>query len=164
MYHEQNRSNAQQLDPMHSLICIPCPDSQWNAQNSTEWQAQRLEPATPPLRLVEQRQFPQQYVLTHPPFTQTLIICCLTSQLPARHNHSYGNELSLLPTASTSITSLKGLFPTSTLANIYLALYHTPLHDLLAIAGDTWVFGRKITPRSAFDSAQLRLKSWYVYS
>ena len=60
----------------------------------------------------------------------------------------------------SSIMSLQTLFPTSPLAHSYLALNHTPLHDLLAIAGDTWVFGKKITPPEAFHSAQSRLKQW----
>jgi hypothetical protein len=41
-----------------------------------------------------------------------------------------------------------------------LALHYTPLYDLLAIAGDTWVFAQKITPPSKFHSAQSRLKTW----
>ena len=52
------------------------------------------------------------------------------------------------------------LLPNSPQAHTYLALYHTPLHDLLAIAGDTWVFAQKITPPSAFHAAQSRLKTW----
>jgi len=51
-------------------------------------------------------------------------------------------------------------FPTSPLAQSYLALSYTPLHDLLAIAGDTWIFGKKITPPSAFHEASKRLKMW----
>jgi hypothetical protein len=51
-------------------------------------------------------------------------------------------------------------FPASTLAQIYLALSYTPLQDLLAIAGDTWIFGKKITPPSAFHDASIRLKAW----
>jgi hypothetical protein len=44
--------------------------------------------------------------------------------------------------------------------NAFLTFYYIPLQDLLAITGDTWVFGRKITPASALHAAQIRLKMW----
>jgi hypothetical protein len=47
----------------------------------------------------------------------------------------------------------------SSLVHAFLALYNTPLHDLLAVVGDTWVFGEKLPPQP-FSSAQSRLKSW----
>jgi hypothetical protein len=58
------------------------------------------------------------------------------------------------------IESFMSLFPTSPLAHTYLSLYHTPLYSLLAIACDTWVFGKKITPPSAFYAQQACLKIW----
>ncbi|KAK3906739.1 hypothetical protein C8A05DRAFT_11542 [Staphylotrichum tortipilum] len=56
------------------------------------------------------------------------------------------------------------LFPTCPVANTYLALHHTPLHDLLAVAGDTWVFTQKVVVANSFDEQQARLKLWATSS
>ncbi|KAM7198635.1 putative transcription factor TDA9 [Rhypophila sp. PSN 637] len=45
-------------------------------------------------------------------------------------------------------------------ANTYLALHHTPLHDLLAVGGDSWVFSQKVLPATSFHEHQKRLKLW----
>jgi hypothetical protein len=42
----------------------------------------------------------------------------------------------------------------------YLALHHTPLHDLLAVSGDTWIFSQKVLPATSFLEHQRRLKLW----
>lgn len=92
-------------------------------------------------------------------FTQSLLICFMATRLPIRENPNCPNPF--LPHAPDSgLANLMDSFPTSSLAQTYLALHHTPLHDLLAIAGDTWIFGQKVTPPSAFHDAQLRLKTW----
>ena len=52
------------------------------------------------------------------------------------------------------------LFTTSPRANTYLALHHTPLHSLLAVSGDTWIFSRKVLPAASFLEYQKRLRGW----
>jgi hypothetical protein len=51
------------------------------------------------------------------------------------------------------------LYGNCALTNTYLTLRYTPLHDLLAVSGDTWVLGRKLDP-AAFAESQRRLKEW----
>lgn len=51
-------------------------------------------------------------------------------------------------------------FQTSSLALTYLMLHHTPLNDLLAISGDTWVFSVKVSSPTAFQISQTRLRIW----
>jgi hypothetical protein len=156
IYHEQKRSDVH-VDEAASMLCLPCQDSIWNASSAEEWQAASADYTVQHLPLIEQ-DLSSQYV-SGSPFTQCLYICSLATRLPPRSDPTYPNEF--LPTSMDStIISLRTLFPTSPLAHSYLALYHTPLFDLLAIAGDTWVFGKKITPPSAFHSAQSRLKIW----
>lgn len=46
------------------------------------------------------------------------------------------------------------------IANVYVALRHTPLHDLLAVSGDSWVFSQKVLGAPAFLEHQKRLKAW----
>jgi hypothetical protein len=95
------------------------------------------------------------------PFAQCLLICSLATRLPVRDDPTYPNYVPL-NSMDDATMSLQTLFPTSPLAHSYLALNHTPLHDLLAIAGDTWVFGKKITPPEAFHSAMSRVKQWSI--
>lgn len=48
----------------------------------------------------------------------------------------------------------------SPLANVYLALHHTPLHDLLAVSGDSYVFCQKVLNAPTFMEHQKRLRAW----
>lgn len=52
------------------------------------------------------------------------------------------------------------LFIKCPVGNTYLALHHTPLQDLLAVGGDSWVFAQKVLPASSFQEHQKRLKLW----
>lgn len=156
MYHEQKLLNMS-LEEATSMLCIPCQDSIWNAPFAEEWQAQSVD-SVQHLPLFEQ-DLSSQYVVGSSPFTQRLYICSLATRLPPRDDPTYPSDF-LPHSMNGAVMSLRTLFPTSPLAQSYLALHHTPLHDLLAIAGDTWVFGKKITPPSAFHSAQSRLKIW----
>lgn len=44
--------------------------------------------------------------------------------------------------------------------NIYVALHHTPLHDLLAVSGDSWKFSQKVLGAPTFAEHKKRLKAW----
>lgn len=45
-------------------------------------------------------------------------------------------------------------------ANVYLALHHTPLHDLLAVSGESWLFSQKVLEKSSFTGNKRRTKAW----
>lgn len=157
MYHQQCRYKAP-TDDLRFLLCLPARDHFWSARNAAEWLAQQPDHQSQPLRLFEQ-ELSTQGVLNTSSFAQSLLICWLTSDLPSREDSTYRNDI-LPRLIHPSIEKLVTLFPNSIQVHTYLALYHTPLHDLLAIAGDTWVFAQKITPPSAFRAAQSRLKVW----
>lgn len=157
MYHQQCRFKAA-TDESRFLICLPAQDHVWNARNASEWLAQRSDHQIQPLRLFEQDLSTQDFLNTSS-FTQSLLICWLASNLPPREDPTYPNDF-LPHSMHPTIENFMALLPNSLQAHTYLALYHTPLHDLLAIAGDTWVFAQKITPPSAFHAAQSRLKTW----
>lgn len=74
-------------------------------------------------------------------------------------------------TSSYAARVLKGMKPDDRLChlfslasavtpNIYVALYHTPLHDLLAVSGETWVLSQKVIRSLTFVEHQKRLKAW----
>lgn len=158
MYHQQSRTRASR-ENIKSLVCLPCPDSLWNVGTPTEeWQAQRSEYIPQPLHLIEQ-DLPLQPIINTNSFTQSLIICWFAAKLPHRDDPRYPNNFapgSIHPDLQTFMN----IFPASPQTLTYLALYNTPLHSILAVAGDTWVFAQKITPPSEFHDAQTRLKIW----
>ncbi len=55
---------------------------------------------------------------------------------------------------------ISALFDGCPMANTYLAMQHTPLHDLLAVSGDSWVFSQKVLPVNSFLEHKKRLKQW----
>ena len=161
MCHQQPRSKAIR-DNSQPLIHMPCPESIWDATNALDWEILRSNYIVQPLHLLE-GELSSQYVLNLSPFPQSLLICWFAAQLPAREDLQYPDDFHFLPQSTNSnagIDNFMSLFHTSPLAHTYLSLYHTPLHSLLAIACDTWVFGKKITPPSAFHAAQACLKIW----
>jgi hypothetical protein len=155
LFHEQNRSSTHFAD-ISSILLLPCPDDIWNANCTLDWQARYVGHVSQPLHLFEQD---MKSIATRSSFTYGLVSSYLASKLPPRDDPKYPNKTSR-DRVPLTVTHLRDTFPTSPEAHIYLALYHTPLHDLLAIAGDTWVFGKKLTPPCAFRSAQARLKTW----
>lgn len=157
IYHQQPRSRAPR-DESSSLLCLPCSDELWNASNPSEWQAQSPDLAISPLRLFEQHIAPGSSICSWS-FTQFLNISWFASRLPPREDPSYPNE-HFPQSIHPDVENFVDLFSNSPLTHSYLVFYYTPLHSLLAIAGDTWVFAQKITPPSAFQTAQNRLKQW----
>ena len=154
MYHQQPRFKT----PTESrfLVCVPAQDHVWNARNASEW-LQFDDHHVQPQRLSEQ-DLSTRAILNASSFTQSLVICWLASDLRLREDSTHPTEC--IPQMNPAFGKLIDIFPNSPQVNTYLALYNTPLHDLLAIAGDTWVFAQKITPPSAFHDAQSRLKTW----
>ncbi|KAH8685999.1 hypothetical protein BGZ60DRAFT_511139 [Tricladium varicosporioides] len=158
LYHQQPRSKVLG-GILHPALSYPCAERLWNARTATEWQSLQSEHA------YEQRPFNlldldlSQQPRLESPFSQTLLICSLTTQFPTRQEPIYSNHFNprLL---DSGLGNLTAHFPTNLLAQTYLALYHTPLLDLLAIAGDTWIFSQKVTPPAKYCDHLRRLKSW----
>ncbi|KAL2149160.1 hypothetical protein VTH82DRAFT_8508 [Thermothelomyces myriococcoides] len=64
------------------------------------------------------------------------------------------------PSSFDAEERINALYPDCPVANTYLALHHTPLRDLLAVSGDSWVFSQKVLPATSFHEHQRRLKIW----
>ncbi|KAI0141688.1 hypothetical protein GGR57DRAFT_401098 [Xylariaceae sp. FL1272] len=59
-----------------------------------------------------------------------------------------------------STRRISTLFPDSPVAHTYLALHFTPLRDLLAVSGDSWLFAQKVTEQQSFRKHQSHLGDW----
>src|SRR3569833_404750 len=130
---------------------------------------------------------------TYSVFDRQLILAAAAARLPRRHpqaagpgsNHPHLPPLSaggaeqhqlqhelqhqqqqqqLLQTGHPSEVAIARGFPDSPIANTYLALHHTPLLDLLAVSGDSWVFSHKVLPEGSFLEHKKRLKTWAAAS
>ncbi|KAH7030750.1 uncharacterized protein B0I36DRAFT_348939 [Microdochium trichocladiopsis] len=55
---------------------------------------------------------------------------------------------------------LQRLFSWSPMASTYTALSYTPLHDLLAVSGDSWIFATKVLTTEQYHKHKTRLQLW----
>jgi hypothetical protein len=162
VYHEQPTTRCTQK--LQCLPWLPCPEDIWEATSATTWASrlsehralQATRVGDPFLANISSNDLRQM-----PPFSQSILLCAQFSKLPTRHDVKYPNDYiphSMHPDLATLIQE----FNFNPKTEAFLFFYHTPLQDLLAISGDTWVFSRKITPASAFHASQFRLKTWSV--
>ncbi|RDW61082.1 hypothetical protein BP6252_12465 [Coleophoma cylindrospora] len=156
IYLEQQRVLGSSADAMAAMMIMPSSDAQWNAPDASQWKA--LASASSPYMLpytLSDEGICSSFMDGRHTFGQTLIICSFASQLPRRHG-AEDTQCS----DSLANSQLLSLSKTSSLANTYLAFHYTPVHDLLAVAGESWVFARKLTASSTFTAAQARIRSW----
>ena len=158
LYLEQSRLKTDS-ESMDALLVLPCSGAIWSATDISEWHSRRSQCTIQPLRLIQQQLLSSSTCTSaESPFSEFLLICSFAARLPVRKDNVLPE---FIPTAiHPAVNDLTRLFPASLAAHIYLALHYTPLRDLLAVAGDTWVFAKKVTPPSAFHAAQSRLKAW----
>lgn len=60
----------------------------------------------------------------------------------------------------TASDELQRLFSWSPMANTYTALSYTPLHDILAVSGDSWIFAAKVLTTERYNEHKARLQLW----
>ncbi|KAJ0107367.1 hypothetical protein J7T55_009331 [Diaporthe amygdali] len=182
LYHQQPRARDD-ID----LSTIPLTghsDTLWAAGSAIEW-ANILEtsPAASMPRFVPHpNTLKPEEVARHSCLDKMAILHAEASRLPRRQynrssneqddHHSFTADDLRTPTTASYNQSFNGahseerivhLFSMANVSpspSIYLALHHTPLHDLLAVSGDSWVFSQKVLGASTFLENQKRLKAW----
>lgn len=155
-------------------------DALWEATSADQWAATlKADPAAGrPQTLPRLDALSPDEVAQYTAFDQALILNAAALSLPRRHNprsptaqgddQIEPDDLRTPTTASYAQTiradeRLAHLFShciTGSDADVYVALSHTPLHDLLAVSGDSWVFSQKVLGRPTFIEHQKRLKAW----
>ncbi|GKT60654.1 C2H2 finger domain-containing protein [Colletotrichum tofieldiae] len=95
---------------------------------------------------------------THVPFDRAVILAFEALLLPTRDDPVQMTPSTEIPEPETF--HMASIFPDCPVANTYLALHHTPLHDLLAVSGDSWIFSQKVLQPKSFAEHQKRLKEW----
>lgn len=184
MYHQQPRARND-VDP--STIALTGPsDILWAASSADEWAATLVaHPAAGiPQYLPHPNTLTPEDVARHSYLDQVAILHAEAIRLPRRHygrptGDKDGNELDNnspvdLRTPTTAsfgqnfkdnrpedrIAHLFSKAPMGISANVYLALHYTPLHDLLAVSGDSYVFCQKVVHAPTYLEHRKRLRAW----
>ncbi|KAI3394682.1 hypothetical protein diail_2429 [Diaporthe ilicicola] len=182
LYHQQPRARDD-IDPS-TIPLTGHSDALWAAGSAIEW-ANVLETspaANVPHFIPRPNTLTPDEVARHSFLDKVAILHAEASRLPRRQYNrsstdhddqsSYTADDLRTPTTASynqnfssaySEERIVHLFSMTTASpgpSIYLALHHTPLHDLLAVSGDSWVFSQKVLGASTFLENQKRLKTW----
>ncbi|CAJ2503016.1 Uu.00g104100.m01.CDS01 [Anthostomella pinea] len=159
VYHE-NHFNLQFSTPTPPIPLTRPSVDLWAARSPEEWaallaSADPMEPATLP----EENLTPDR-IATAPPLDRGVFLASETLRLPRRASASQLDLSVPVDLSSPAAERISTLFPGHPVAATTLALHHTPLHDLLAISGDSWIFSIKMTDPTRFQQCQRRLLQW----
>ena len=94
------------------------------------------------------------------PFDASVLLAAYTLQFKPRQSPT---RVDLVPDASAvefNKIDVANLFTRSAVANTYLALHHSPLHVVLSVSGDSWVFNKKVLRKASFIQYQGQLARW----
>jgi len=155
--YEQQRCQAG-ATAENTFIKVPCPKPLWNAPTSQHWfEAMQTQDCTA-VRLVHPESMSAAEVSRLPLSAQANAGGIVFELLPSRNQV----KLSDLGHATNArlIKTLTTLFPHFIHTHSYLALYHTPLHQLLSLTGNTWLFGQKLTSHSDIDALFPAVRAW----
>ncbi|KAI0431177.1 hypothetical protein F5Y09DRAFT_355119 [Xylaria sp. FL1042] len=158
MYHE-NSTLHHFLTPTPPIPLTKHTQQLWAAPDLETWeQLVSSEPAQlDPISLADD-EISTTSVSTALPLDLLVYLASETLRLPRRSPASTMDLSADLDLDST--TRITCLFPGSAVANTYLALHYTPLRDLLAVTGDSWLFSRKILDQEDFQRRQIIVRSW----
>ncbi|OTA05933.1 hypothetical protein A9Z42_0066740 [Trichoderma parareesei] len=132
----------------------------WDAQNYQEWSSisQPAMPATVGATILET--ITAADIASIPAFDASLFLVAYVLQLPQRRSLTKINLLDDASSISMSHFRIINLFPYSPIAMSHLALHYTPLHTLLSVSGDSWVFNKKVLQATDFMEHQRQLEKW----
>lgn len=165
-YHEQRHMPVAGLDySCPSRLPIPLSSSTaplWEASTFQDWSVLRTpgNPSNPMmLRDLNLDALTSSDIALAPPFDGAILLSAYVLYLPGRHTLTQPEIIEDAATAQIE-GILARLFPTSAIANTYMALHYTPLRYLLSVSGDSWVFNEKVTEAKSFSQHQDRLDQW----
>ncbi|PFH57606.1 hypothetical protein XA68_14799 [Ophiocordyceps unilateralis] len=133
----------------------------WEAAEAESWAA--LKTASKETQMVGdvlQQQLTASDMEAMPSFDASILLAAHALQLPRRRKHTEVEVMEDPLRAMFGSQTMMRLFPQSAVAYVYLALHHTPLHCLLSVSGDSWVFNSKVSQASFFQEHQHKLDRW----
>lgn len=146
-----------------STLPIPLSTSStklWGAPDHQVWG--QLVGVSPPLETVNttlSKPLTAEDVAAGPAFDAAILLGACALYLPRRQSLTEVD-----PTVRMHMDGpkfcLASLFPQSGIANTYLALHFTPLHVLLSVSGESWVFNKKVLRATMFSEHRQYLDEW----
>ncbi len=155
--YEQRRCQAR-ATAENTFIKVPCSMSLWAAPTSQQWFEVIQSLDCTAVRLIHPENMSAAEISRLPLSAQADAGGIVFELLPSR-------DQAPLPTLGLAtnarlINTLTSLFPQFIHTHGYLALYHTPLHQLLSLTGNTWLFGQKLTSHSDIDAIPQAVRIW----
>ncbi|KAH8162280.1 hypothetical protein CIB48_g5965 [Xylaria polymorpha] len=158
MYHEHSILHHF-LTPTPPIPLVKPTQHLWAAQDPEAWEALvSSNPAQLNSVSLADEEITAGHVNSAPPLDRGVYIASEALRLPRRSPASVIDISADLDLESTK--RMCHLFPGSAVANTYLALHHTPLRDLLAVSGDSWLFSRKILNPEEFQQCKVSVRAW----
>lgn len=162
MYYEQPPIVILNLD-YSSPSALPIPlltttVKLWQAPDAAAWTA--LNPQSQPMETVQSimAKSPKAgYIAEAPPFDAAILLAGYALTLPGRQSLTKPESQT---SKSVPIERLSNIFQSSGIANTYLALHYTPLHVLLSVSGESWVFNKKVALHTMFSEHRSYLNEW----
>ncbi|OAA34059.1 Transcription factor [Metarhizium rileyi] len=163
-YHEQPYSTVLGVDELNTskfhIALSGSTTNLWEARNAEAWAA--IDPSTIVLTTIEDliKNPTMAAAESTPAFDVSLAIATQALQLPTRQNRQevdLDQDVSSFHSNDLHMSKYFGRRPG---ANTYLALHYTPLHVLLAVSGDSWIFNKKIPDASLFAEHKRKLGQW----
>ncbi|KAK2035868.1 hypothetical protein LZ31DRAFT_619715 [Colletotrichum somersetense] len=166
VYMEQQRVRSFDIanDGMPPNIPLTGPNQDlWEAASADAWAATVLTKGDRSdeqtlLSVINPDTLSRTSIDTHVLFDRAVILAFEALLLPTR-----GDPAHMTPSSEISEPEtfrMANIFPDCPVANTYLALHHTPLYDLLAVSGDSWIFSQKVVQPKSFVEHQKRLRNW----
>lgn len=153
--------------PLMQSFTKPCPPIPLIAASQTLWTVtpedwEALTTANPavlqPAALMDNL-VSQGLVANAPPLDQAVFLASEALRLPRKADFSMHSNV-VEPPKLEAVQRILALFPGSRVGYAYAAIHFTPLHDLLAVSGDSWLFTQKVLESKAFIQHQQTLQQW----
>lgn len=133
----------------------------WNAANHRSWNS--LAKHSPKLTYLSTALVPSltaEDIAQAPPFDAAIMLAGCILQLRAVQNSGRMSSRNPNLSISPEVAHLRSLFRGSGTANAYLAFHHAPLHEVLSVSGDSWLFNEKILQPRIWNEHRKTLASW----
>lgn len=163
-YFEQAPVSVQGLDyASPSTLAVPLSADAaqlWEASSLEDWS--KLDSQRPRVTVGEAvvRGFKPADIQESCPFDASVLLAAYSLQIPMRQNPTRLDLIQDVSGIDLSQVNVLNLFAPSAVANTYLALHFTPLHVVLSVSGDSWVFNKKVLRLASFTQQQSQLSRW----
>lgn len=164
-YLEQPPTKIRGMDyTSHSTLNIPFSTNtarQWDVTKAKDW-GTLLNGARPTKTLadISLEDVTRKDIASISRFDGAVVLAGMSLRLPMRRSLTKIDLLDSPLDTDATTSRIATLFPHTGNANAYLALQYTPLHILLSVSGDSWVFNNKVPSPQRFQDHRQQLREW----